>query len=244
MNFHLRKADGSIYGPIDKETLDRWLEEGRIAEDDFLSNDGENWAPVSVENEPAESWSDAAKRNDFYQKEAARWKALRESERTYALQVQEDLNENIKQLTADAIALRKENEKLKHRLMLLDTNYRTLKESAIKPGNAGGVEPAAVQHANLMESYQDLVMSYDALLRQVEEKSEEVESAHRFREDTEQHMAELRKSLEAQTARAQQEAMDARERLVELEQAHQQLQRAYRDMNERYIKLRQKTDQP
>ncbi len=47
MHWYLKKQDQSIYGPVDLNTLQRWAEDGRIAQGDELSKDQKKWTPPS-----------------------------------------------------------------------------------------------------------------------------------------------------------------------------------------------------
>jgi len=43
----IKKLDGSIYGPVDTETVKKWIKENRISADDHLTVEGkEEWKPV------------------------------------------------------------------------------------------------------------------------------------------------------------------------------------------------------
>jgi len=44
----VKKAKGGVYGPVDTETIKRWIQEGRITSEDELSEEGKyNWKKVS-----------------------------------------------------------------------------------------------------------------------------------------------------------------------------------------------------
>lgn len=49
MTWFLRKSNGVEYGPTDLETLRAWAADGRIAPDDLISRDHENWTPAPEE---------------------------------------------------------------------------------------------------------------------------------------------------------------------------------------------------
>jgi len=46
MEWHLKRSDGSVYGPVDLLTLREWAADGRIAPSDQLSQDRQNWRPA------------------------------------------------------------------------------------------------------------------------------------------------------------------------------------------------------
>lgn len=45
--WHLKKADGSIFGPVEEGELREWAADGRVAPDDEVSEDREHWQPAS-----------------------------------------------------------------------------------------------------------------------------------------------------------------------------------------------------
>ena len=46
MNWFVKKADGAVYGPVDRETLRYWAADGRILPDDLVSADESDWSPA------------------------------------------------------------------------------------------------------------------------------------------------------------------------------------------------------
>jgi hypothetical protein len=46
MNWYLRKSDDTVYGPVDDTMLRQWATEGRIAPEDRISKDRQNWSPA------------------------------------------------------------------------------------------------------------------------------------------------------------------------------------------------------
>jgi len=53
---YVRKNDGSTYGPIEIDRLKRWVEDGRVAPDDELSEDQEHWSPADEQSELGMDW--------------------------------------------------------------------------------------------------------------------------------------------------------------------------------------------
>ena len=44
VNWKVKKSDGSIYGPVSTETLQRWIRERRVLAEDFITVEGkEEW---------------------------------------------------------------------------------------------------------------------------------------------------------------------------------------------------------
>ncbi len=46
MSWHVKKEDGSVYGPVDLDTLRHWAANGRIGPEDSVSPDGQTWSPA------------------------------------------------------------------------------------------------------------------------------------------------------------------------------------------------------
>ncbi len=46
MKWHLKKSDGTVFGPVELAALKKWAAEGRIAAEDLLSTDGVTWSPA------------------------------------------------------------------------------------------------------------------------------------------------------------------------------------------------------
>lgn len=127
--------------------------------------------------------------------------------------------------------LRQALAKAEERIAELETKCQAVAKVEMADGS--------VDTATLLQSFRELSQNYDRLLGKLNTKSEELATA------LESH-ARATKDLKAQLASAQDHAQkDRREtdamrvRYVELEQAHVEVVRAYRDLNDRYIRLRQ-----
>ena len=46
-SWHVRLSDGATYGPIDTNTLQEWVIQGRVSADDSLSQDLTDWSSAS-----------------------------------------------------------------------------------------------------------------------------------------------------------------------------------------------------
>jgi len=47
-NWVIKKSDGKVYGPVDTDGLKEWISEGRIAEEDVVSEEGKfDWKKIS-----------------------------------------------------------------------------------------------------------------------------------------------------------------------------------------------------
>ena len=93
----------------------------------------------------------------------------------------------------------------------------------------------------LIQSYQELSERYDNLVQQLTAKSGEIQGLLESRNQTEQRAAEQVHHMEEVLKREREEADAARRRATELEQSHLDLVRAYRELNDRFIRFRNTT---
>jgi predicted transcriptional regulator len=91
-----------------------------------------------------------------------------------------------------------------------------------------------------MEAYNNLAENYDTVLSQLTGKSEELQSMQETRQQLEKEMKERLARMDRIVEREQQEADRARIRLAEIEHTHHQLLRSFRELNDRYIHLRER----
>lgn len=131
----------------------------------------------------------------------------------------------------EAPRLRESLRQAEDRIAELETKRQVMDHVAMADGT--------VDAGTLLKSYRELSQNYDRLLGKLNDKSDELSGA------LESH-ARAVKDLKAQLASAhegtqkeRQELEATRARLVALEQAHVEIVRAYRDLNDRYIRLRQ-----
>lgn len=48
--WNVKKADGTIYGPADTETIKRWIQGKRVLPEDYISLEGsERWQPAKAQ---------------------------------------------------------------------------------------------------------------------------------------------------------------------------------------------------
>jgi hypothetical protein len=90
-----------------------------------------------------------------------------------------------------------------------------------------------------MESYQEMSLQFDTLMQQLTSKSQEIQSLIQSRAETEKRAEEQIKQMETIVRRERAEADSARNRVAEMEDNHLNLGKAYRDLNERFIRMRE-----
>ncbi|MBU1909146.1 MAG: hypothetical protein KJ726_03780, partial [Verrucomicrobia bacterium] len=84
---------------------------------------------------------------------------------------------------------------------------------------------------------------YDALMSQFTAKSLEVQEAREACVRAEEEAKQSLRQMETVAQREKEEAHLARKRLAEVEDAHLQLVKSYRELNDRYIRAREQAVQ-
>lgn len=132
--------------------------------------------------------------------------------------------------------------RLREALATAEARVRELESKALQPVNIQ-LADGTVDGATLLQSYRELSQNYDRLLTQLNDKSQELART------VEAH-ARVTKDLETQLTSAHETALterreidDLRVRMAELEKTHLDVVRAYRDLNDRYIRLRQQQNE-
>lgn len=280
MNWYLRKADKTIYGPVDADVLRRWAADGRVLPDDEVSTDQQAWRPAPELAELEMDWlvtlageqrvgplhalafaellreGAVSAQNIATHRQSGQALPLGElllpllNERCAALQqAYEDAlqkatgdadAEKVVRTDADVEAIRQRAQEdvraMQLKLEAAEARVRQL-ETAPPPVRTD-VLPADA----LRESHQELSRNYERILVQLRIREEELKHALDARAQAERSVAEQLAPLQERAARAESEAADARRELAELEQTHQDIVRAYRELNDRYIRLRQQTE--
>lgn len=132
--------------------------------------------------------------------------------------------------------------RLREALAAAEARVRELEGKALQPVDIQ-LADGTVDGATLLQSYRELSQNYDRLLGQLNDKSQELART------VEAH-ARVTKDLETQLTSAHETALterreidDLRVRMAELEKTHMDVVRAYRDLNDRYIRLRQQQNE-
>jgi hypothetical protein len=198
----------------------------------------EDKTPAQATTPPAadNQWKETAQRMDFFEREATKWKRMYEEERADAIKKEEEAQEELRTLREETLTERRQIEKLQHRLEKLEKSYNQLKQAA---ETGEDTDNQAAQLATLLDSYNDLSQNYDNLFEQLSAKTQDLQEAledrNLMRKETEERLQHMRELLQ----REQQTADTARRRLADMEETHQQLLRSYRDMNDRFIRMRE-----
>lgn len=172
-------------------------------------------------------------------KDAQKWKSLYESERADRLKADENLgaeNRNLRQELHEAQAAR---DRATYKASQLEKHVQDL-QSALE---GKGVVNTGSSIAD-MESYQHLSENYDSLMQQLHEKSDELNRLRELQGNSEEETGARMRQLEERIQQEREEADKARRRLAELEKSHMEVVRSYRDLNDRYIRLRHQLPSP
>lgn len=168
--------------------------------------------------------------------DGAAWQARYEAEHAARTRAENEKAGQDRERDAREQALRGQVEELEARVRAA--------EAAPPPSPApiGGPSLAGVDVASLRQSYNDLNRNYERLLEQLRDKQEELKAAVAQRAQAEANLQDKTFAMDDNLAQARAEADDLRERLAKIEQTHADIVRAYRELNDRHIRLRQQTE--
>jgi chromosome segregation ATPase len=258
--WYVKKSGGEVLGPVDAGELKRWADDGRVASDDAVSPDGTAWTPAPELPEleaalrgraqaPAPAvesgihFKDLAMRNDSLQREVAKWTKMYEDLRENHVTVERALRQRIEDSRRSEAAARDEIRDLRRRVERSELDYRNLINATQgAEGEEGAADPDRARLMAMVEANAELSRSLDTLFAQLQEKGEAITAMARARAEAEQRAEEDIRRMEARVKEEQAIAARAVARHTELEEAHQQLVRAYRNMNDRFIRLHQQVE--
>ena len=264
MDWMVELDDGSRYGPIHLLALRELMEDGSISGHTTVTHKATGEArtlgdalhdarvaepppaaapPPRVAAEPVPSprplgrqeWKEIAESKDSFEREAGKWKRMYEDEHQSGLRREAALNERIEELRKSEMSARMRIEQLERKLAQIEKSYQLLKQTA----EAGAGDDPSAQIA-LMESYQELSERYDSLMQQLTAKTGEIQMLLESRAQTEKDAEDRAKRMEEIVRRERTEADNARKRAAEMEETHLQLVKVYRDLNDRFIRMRGK----
>lgn len=190
--------------------------------------------------EPRAEWREIAESKDQFEKEARKWKKMYDDERESGLKKEAALNERVEELRKSELAVRMKLEQVERKLSHVENSYKLLRQVT----ETGDPESRMAQLSAIMESSQELTERYDSLVQQLTAKNTEIQSLLESRAQAEKAAGEQIKQMEQVAQREREEADLARKRAAELEEAHLQLVKTYRDLNERFIRLRETQGAP
>lgn len=230
MSWQLRKADQTTYGPVGLTELCRWAAEGRILPGDQISENKGDWKPASELADLELNWlapdKDGTPRGPFH------ILVFADLLKRNALQGGNLITHRItnKQSTvAQAVTAE------------LTRRIETL--SVIAPDKAA--EPA--RHAEkadavgLEKTVQDMTRRYEAMLARTREQEDELGDLRQKLATIRQAANEQLVEMDAARQRAEEQVAGQHKKIESLQATQNDLTRNLRDLNERYIELRDKT---
>ncbi len=212
--------------------------EEQVAETLTRLHNLETIGPESPSTEKAESsededWGEVMRERDRLAREAEKWKRFYEDEL-------ERNQTREKELLAQNDELRAWQRKAAERIKSLERRRAQLEQAAMLPG----ARDVAGEDQDLRHAYQELRVQLDQLMESLELRNRQIESAKEQIEEAEAHLRRERESRKEEVAREKALQEDAAAHLNRLEQAHVDLTRSYRDLNERMIRLRNQMEAP
>ena len=180
-------------------------------------------------------WKEIAQSKDFFEREAKKWRKMYEDEHANFLRRESSFHERTDEMRKNELASRLVIEQLERKLTHIESNYNALKKTV----ESSSTDSATTQLAALMESYQEMSAQFDTLMQQLTAKSREIQSLIESRAETEKRAEEKIRQMEEIVRRERAEADSVRSRVAEMEENHLNLGKAYRDLNERFIRMRE-----
>ena len=190
------------------------------------------------------SYKELATTIDNLEKDIARWQKLYDDEREAARKREETLKQRIEELRVNEASALTRLEDVNRRLRHTQRSYDMMAKAAESADPNDPESVVALQMSVLMDSHNELSQSYDTLFTQLQAKAEELDRLMASRRETETRAEERIEQMEAILKREQEEADRARRQLADMQQSHFQLVKSYREMNDRFIRLRQQLTAP
>ena len=185
-------------------------------------------------------WKEIARSKDHFEREAVKWRKMYEEERERAERTEKTADERVEALRKNELASTLTIEQLQRTIGQLEKKA-TLMEQTLAATDSNG---QSAQILALIQSYQELSERYDNLVQQLTSKSQEIQSVLESRAQAEKYAAEQVRRTEEVVQREREESDLARRRATELEQSHLDLVRAYRELNDRFIRFRNAPAEP
>lgn len=193
--------------------------------------------------QPADaSFKELSLRNDALQREVRKWTKMYEDLRETHQSMERSLRDRIDEARRSETAARDEIREIRARLQRSEASYRRLIDATQAAEGESETDAIRAQLMALVESHSELSRSLDALFHQLQQKGEALEAMTRARQEAEQRAEGEIQRMEQRLKGEQEIAARAVAQFHAIEEAHQQLVRAYRDMNDRFIRLHQQVE--
>lgn len=204
------------------------------------ASDQQPAAPSDQASSTTLETADEAEARHQFEREAIKWKNLYEELVAQTEELRASYEERLQELRQAALNDRTLLEQANLNIVQLERKHKQLQDM-IENGDAAHSNVA--QAAAMQDAYEVLSRNYDQLGRQIEEKSREVQALMEQRTAAEKKTEERLRAMDELVRREQTEADQARRASAQTESAYLELLRSYRDLNDRYIRLRQTLDE-
>lgn len=199
-------------------------EAGRAAEDATPAGAGPASEPAAAEN-----WQNAFRESDRLERAAQKWKQLYEEERRSGQEQAAALREKISAMTQEGLALQSTLEHTRRELTQLKKIQEQFQQSLDQ------AEP----EKSLWLMYTDMARSFDLLSMQFMGKLDEIKTLRELLGHAQSDAESRLQHMESQWQREREAAAVTAKRLAELEDTHLQIIRAFREMNDHFIRMRE-----
>lgn len=178
-------------------------------------------------SEPSQHWGEHMKERDQFARDAAKWKRLYE-------EAQETLQSRETAWESEKEDLKAWGRQSAERIRSLERRRNQLEEMQTLVGEraASGGDP------DLRQAYQELRLQLDHLMESLDLRNRQLESIQIRLSETEEELALERSRRTEEREREKILREEAVAQLSRMEEAHRDLTRSYRDLNERMIRLR------
>ncbi len=203
---------------------------------------------VSEQAEPPESqaadrelpsatdWKSMAQAIDQWKREAVRWRELRDHEHEGHERLEEEWRTRLELLQQSELEARREAEREKARNLEWQQKYQRLYDQSVSGRGADG--DAVPPIGDVLELCERLSSESARHEERLLHKHHEIAELIAERSRLEQETRKQTLHLEDRLATKQKEADEARAKLAHLEHDYAELLRAYRELNERFIRMR------
>ncbi|MCC5843153.1 MAG: hypothetical protein JJU05_02750 [Verrucomicrobia bacterium] len=182
---------------------------------------------------PAENWSEHMRERDQFAREASKWKQLYE-------EAQQTMEARETAWEAERDELKEWGRKSTERIRALERRRNQLEEmqNLVSERAASGEDP------DLRQAYQELRLQLDHLMESLDLRNRQLESVQIRLSESEEELRLERSRRVEERGREQALREEALTQLNRIEEAHRDLTRSYRDLNERMIRLRNQMEAP
>lgn len=215
-------------------SVDELTDQLSSAEQHLMEKSSTGQDSVEADSSSRQEWTSLQTALAEREKEIARWKALYEDIRSRSEADELAHEEESRRLSKEQLELTGENERLRLKLVQAEKRLQAFQQSDTSSHNLDGVTAA----------YHELAAAQNVLSDQMLEKSAEIAKLLESRRQVELQAERSVQSMSDRLHREQEEADAARRRYAEIEESHLDLVRSYRELNDRYIRLRQERGNP